>query len=542
MSISLLLPLWVAMSFSLTRPTLGFSRGASPASCLEMSPGHIRAQPQDPHHSHITLYTSASTYLPGDTVTVTVRSTRDFMGFLLQARSLGIAGRRGRGGRVAGTWTVTPPGTHTQRCLGDNDSLTHSDKQLKRNLSFVWRAPDTALGDIRFYPQTQYLPNPESLTSPQTQYLPNPESLTSPQTQYLPNPESLTSPQTQYLPNPESLTRPQSWTSSEPMPPPPNLKQSLEPRNQNLYNPLSPDPSLALTNPQPSTEPLTQPLTNPQPSTEPLTHPLTNPQPSTEPLTQPLTKPQPSTESLTQALTNPQPSTEPLTQPLTNPQPSTEPLTQPLTNPQPSTEPLTQPLTNPQPSTEPLTQPLTNSQPSTEPLTQSLTNPQPSTETLTQPLTNPQPSTEPLTQSRTNSQPSTEPLAPGGSISQNRSIGPNTNPNTNPNTKTRPGAPGEGKIPDIVASQNAWELGILLGCASGLGMILAIGFRYLYSQYCNKRTGVTLNDRERDYDRNLNHGGLIHIQDCTDLVRISRIRENSFVLLAEYNLLTPTGN
>ena len=87
------------------------------------------------------------------------------MGFLLQARSVdGVVGRAGarkevgagtRATRVGpvlvgGSWTLTPPGTHTLRCLSDGDTLTHSDKQLKRNLSFVWRAPDVPMGDIKF--------------------------------------------------------------------------------------------------------------------------------------------------------------------------------------------------------------------------------------------------------------------------------------------------------------------------------------------------------------------------------------------------------
>lgn len=102
---------------------------------------------------------------------VTVRSSRDFMGFLLQARSaegawdrararLGVKARTGveagvRSTRmgpvlVGGSWKLTPPGTHTLHCLSEGDTLTHSDKQLKRNLSFVWRAPDRPMGDIRF--------------------------------------------------------------------------------------------------------------------------------------------------------------------------------------------------------------------------------------------------------------------------------------------------------------------------------------------------------------------------------------------------------
>lgn len=84
------------------------------------------------------------------------------MGFLLQARGAGVGVREktGVGGGVrslrlgpvlvGGSWTLTPPGTHTLRCLSEGDTLTHSDKQLKRNLSFVWRAPDVPMGDIRF--------------------------------------------------------------------------------------------------------------------------------------------------------------------------------------------------------------------------------------------------------------------------------------------------------------------------------------------------------------------------------------------------------
>ncbi|XP_061769097.1 mucin-2 [Nerophis ophidion] len=149
--------------FSLILPTIAFSRGAGPASCMKMNPGHIRAQPQDPQKSHVTIRTSVRSYLPGQLITVTVRSSRDFMGFLLQARRGGkdakvLEEEQGRAGSpvggpvlVGGSWTLTPPGTHTLRCLSEGDTLTHSDKQLKRNLSFVWRAPDAPVGDIRFY-------------------------------------------------------------------------------------------------------------------------------------------------------------------------------------------------------------------------------------------------------------------------------------------------------------------------------------------------------------------------------------------------------
>lgn len=88
------------------------------------------------------------------------------MGFLLQARRvkelLVEAGMPDKtaGGRVSSakrglllegaSWALTPLGTHTLHCISEDDTLTHSDKQLKRNLSFVWKAPDAPMGDIKF--------------------------------------------------------------------------------------------------------------------------------------------------------------------------------------------------------------------------------------------------------------------------------------------------------------------------------------------------------------------------------------------------------
>lgn len=59
----------VLVLLSLVPPTSSFSRGATRASCQEMVPGHIRAQPLDPRLSHVTLRSSASSYLPGQLVT-----------------------------------------------------------------------------------------------------------------------------------------------------------------------------------------------------------------------------------------------------------------------------------------------------------------------------------------------------------------------------------------------------------------------------------------------------------------------------------------
>lgn len=93
----------------------------------------------------------------------------------------------------------------------------------------------------------------------------------------------------------------------------------------------------------------------------------------------------------------------------------------------------------------------------------------------------------------------------------------------------------EGKYPDIIPRNSTWVLGMLLGCSACLGMIVVLGLRYMYHQVCSKRTEVTLNDREREYGGG--ERGLIHVQECGDLVRVRRIRDNSFVFLAEYDIL-----
>uniref|UniRef100_A0A669P9B5 Reeler domain containing 1 n=1 Tax=Phasianus colchicus TaxID=9054 RepID=A0A669P9B5_PHACC len=124
--------------------TSAFSHGASPSACADMMPRHLRAQLHSPTNNYVTIHTNVSFYVPGDKVPVTVRSSRDFMGFLLQARKVS-------NDETAGTFVFIPPGSKLLSCFEDGDTVTHSDKSLKRNLSFVWKAPDQPIGDIRFF-------------------------------------------------------------------------------------------------------------------------------------------------------------------------------------------------------------------------------------------------------------------------------------------------------------------------------------------------------------------------------------------------------
>ncbi|XP_039769744.1 reelin domain-containing protein 1 [Ornithorhynchus anatinus] len=135
---------WVFTTLCLVSYTAAFSHGASLVACLDMKPKHIRAQLQSPRNSYIIIHSNMSSFSPGDKVPVTVRSSRDFMGFLLQAR-------RVSNDEVTGTFVFVPSGSKLMNCFKEGDTVTHSDKSLKRNLSFVWKAPDQSTGDIKFF-------------------------------------------------------------------------------------------------------------------------------------------------------------------------------------------------------------------------------------------------------------------------------------------------------------------------------------------------------------------------------------------------------
>ncbi|XP_057272719.1 reelin domain-containing protein 1 isoform X1 [Pezoporus wallicus] len=134
---------WACTTLCLVSYVAAFSHGASLSACTDMMPRHLRAQLHSPNN-YVTVHTNMSFYSPGDKVLVTVRSTRDFMGFLLQARKVS-------NDEISGTFIFIPPGSKLLACFEDGDTVTHSDKSLKRNLSFVWKAPDQPIGDIKFF-------------------------------------------------------------------------------------------------------------------------------------------------------------------------------------------------------------------------------------------------------------------------------------------------------------------------------------------------------------------------------------------------------
>ncbi|NXO43163.1 RELD1 protein, partial [Locustella ochotensis] len=135
---------WACTTLCLVSYAAAFSQGASLSACADMMPRHLRVQLHSSNSNYVTVHTNTSFYFPGDKVPVTVRSTRDYMGFMLQARKVS-------NNEIAGTFIFLPPGSKLLTCFEDGDTVTHSDKSLKRNLSFVWKAPDQPIGDIKFF-------------------------------------------------------------------------------------------------------------------------------------------------------------------------------------------------------------------------------------------------------------------------------------------------------------------------------------------------------------------------------------------------------
>ncbi|KAG1932433.1 hypothetical protein F2P79_021244 [Pimephales promelas] len=145
---------------------------------------------------------------------------------------------------------------------------------------------------------------------------------------------------------------------------------------------------------------------------------------------------------------------------------------------------------------------------------------------------------EALRRSLSNFFPSWEPTEGAVSLTPRKKDTSNQFRDVPKHAKNTPGVPERGnETPEHTPGKSTSELGLLLGLSGALGMAVAVGLRYLQRKHCRKRTAVSLNDCNHE-DR-----GIIHVQECGDLVQVRKIRQNSFLVLqAEYNLITPPAN
>uniref|UniRef100_A0A3P9LFE6 Reelin domain-containing protein n=1 Tax=Oryzias latipes TaxID=8090 RepID=A0A3P9LFE6_ORYLA len=471
-------------------PIASFSHGASHRSCLKMIPGHIQAHPLDPKHSHVTIHTSSSLYWPGQLITVTVRSSRDFMGFLLQARSVGASAK------VVGGASIS---THTLHCMSDGDTVTHSDKQLKRNLSFVWRAPDAPMGDVRFHITVVqsyfvYWAGIESAVvhdGSRVYWRAYNITVRDGEKTFAAQTKNVT-----VLPGRYKSSIRKSRTD-----PVATSHSSQHGFPSFLHKPHSSISAPTSANRQPTVRTLHQLETSP-------------------------TEPKSSSERASWLTTKTTQSTS------TQPRSSSPIQTQSFV----TFYPLNPPIFTLDKGLGSQSKVKSSDDLHSSPSSFLHSSVLQSTETMHLPpsgshtLVSTPPSVRPTLSihfSSLKSQPETVPALSALPI-----------PSPRP---SKPQTPGEdGKYPDIVPKHTAWELGVLLGGSAGFGMVLVLAVRCLYHQACGRRTEVTLNDREREYGRG--EIGLIQVQECGDLVRVRKIRENSFVFLTEYDVLATSGN
>uniref|UniRef100_A0A3Q2U5N7 Reeler domain containing 1 n=1 Tax=Fundulus heteroclitus TaxID=8078 RepID=A0A3Q2U5N7_FUNHE len=505
MTSSLLLWGGAVVLCSVASPILSFSHGASRTSCQEMIPGHIRAHPLDPRHSVVTIETAASSYLPGQLITVTVRSSRDFMGFLLQARSVG--------------------GTHTLRCLFEGDTVTHSDKQLKRNLSFVWRAPDMPKGDIRFH-----------ITVVQSYFI----YWTGIESRMVRDrsPSAWRGSRTKMVDGASTVFAVQKTTTAQ------TGRHTVvtmsKKAEQQRFSDLKSQTSIGPRS--------TQKQTSSPPTTTPnILPPALSVMKPTQAQPFPLQIEKIQSDTSTETFRPSSQTGRVFSQSFVTPQPVTVSTGVEDPKSQKDTKTITLPFvpSNTSSSSDSLNISFVIHLSENFTVHQSggsvSVSKNPSV-TSTSSIHSPSPPSE--------DKPKT--TAAHYVVHPNPKPYPNLRPNSGQeiqpnihNTDTKPKRPSEtpeneGKYPDIVPRHRAWELGMLLACSAGLGMALVVGVRYVYRQACGRRTEVTLKDREREYGRG--EPGLIQLQECGDLVRVRKLRENSFVLLAEYDILPSATN
>uniref|UniRef100_A0A9J8CTK9 Reelin domain-containing protein n=1 Tax=Cyprinus carpio carpio TaxID=630221 RepID=A0A9J8CTK9_CYPCA len=542
--------LWAGCVIVCVFPARGvcFSRGASVSSCVNMKPGHISSFPQHTHtHPTVTVHTSRSVYLPQHTLTVTVQSSRAFMGFLLQARSV-LEDRV-----ISGEFTLHPPSTHTLSCLSPDDTVTHSDKMLKRNLSFSWRAPTHPSGDLRFYitlvqsyfvywsrirsavvhDGTRSSQITNSVTGqPMASTIASLLEKTGKHTSL--SAHTNTSTHANAHTNTHSTHNTHIFTSTH--------NNNYAPHNIHTNNHATHNTQIIAskhtnTSVPHNTHTNTQSLNAPHNthsthnthtdthSTHTNTHSIHNTQ----------TTPSFNTQTITQSSNATQTPLSSSKQAFLNTSSSQSISTHNTDTPTPNNTHKTSANTHTIPN--PLLQTLASLQMTTQ-QTHTYTPPvhTHNTQFFTASL-HPEPSPAPR-QALSDFFSSREPTEGAVSLTQRKKHPFGDVLNRPKQAKDPSGVPERGiERPERMPRQSAFELGLLLGLSAALGMAIAVGLRYLQRKHCRKRTAVSLNNCNHD-DR-----GIIHVQECGDLVQVRKIRQNSFLVLqAEYNLITPTGN
>ncbi|XP_068134298.1 reelin domain-containing protein 1 [Hyperolius riggenbachi] len=487
---------WMCIITALISHSAAYSHGGSFAACSDMKPKHIRAQPQNPRKNYVTIHTNRSFYLPGDKVPLTVRSTRDFMGFFLQAR-------RVLNDQVAGTFVFIPPGSKLLRCFEDGDTVTHSDKSLKRNLSFVWKSPDQPVGDIQFFVSVVqsyfvYWARIESTIVSGHMHKNTPHTLRS---EALDMGTGLQSASKYSSPSPHTEV-PYIMNSSRGK----TMESMLHTVTGKGESKLSDAVSIIRTSPPSVTAITTRDRVSPK-KDSPVLFPV-----SVAPQTLPLQN-----RTMNHSMNNRNRYHGDTTTSCTTCHRDKETVSLEIT------------ITSPRPTLPPdslasfTVTSLPTQEMSKDPTTLNLEDSQ----SLIFPSTMGQQKHKPTSEIAANflQQPET-------SVSNAKvEVDLESTPPVVTKTLWEPGLHGKGGEKGRGMHLAMTQLGILLGCSVALGMTLAAGLHCIHAQYCHKRTEVSFSQPDDN---------VITLRESGDMMHFKKIRENSFVLVqAEYNWITP---
>ncbi|XP_064613044.1 putative defense protein 3 [Liolophura sinensis] len=127
-----------------------YPRGPPPTVCASMAPATFPHGEAQNIASPYTVSTSQSTYMPGETITVTLSSPGNtaFRGVFVQARL-----KNGQSTDPQGTFMLSTEESQLKLMTCGNragSAVSHNSRDLKTSKTFSWKAPDTNVGDVRF--------------------------------------------------------------------------------------------------------------------------------------------------------------------------------------------------------------------------------------------------------------------------------------------------------------------------------------------------------------------------------------------------------
>ncbi|XP_059152893.1 reelin domain-containing protein 1-like [Physella acuta] len=135
------LPVFV-VSLCLVFRVSSFPTGGPLSACSHLMPVHIDGELQEgaPPYVLILNDTTYGSHPLKLTVSAIGPSARDFMAFMLQARS--------EFGQTAGHFAEVPMASKTMTCYGDDDTLTHTAAFIRPSMEVTWYPPPKNIGKI----------------------------------------------------------------------------------------------------------------------------------------------------------------------------------------------------------------------------------------------------------------------------------------------------------------------------------------------------------------------------------------------------------